>query len=754
MSSTLPNLPGFRSNKPVASKTKQAFKFVNGYPIPVPEAGDTGVKRQLTNYAALAAAAPQIAKPNLAALPTFISEDRKVMLFRAYFKESVDESALENFRVRKCEILCYLTDGSLQISEPKQENSGIPQGTFVRRHKIHSPNPDKEYMDSNDLVVGQNVTIYGRTFYIVDCDEWTRRTLESSGIAVPEAQPYPVDPYSKARSEFEQRETGADQTVYRGAVNNPMKEFMEASLGNASKNNRRLGQYLQNCNKVLRFDAYWDDSSRTYGKLHFLTFHYFLVDDTVEVKQKLEPNSGCDPVPQVLRRSYLKKDFGGTYMAGSGDKVDPSECIGYNDLFIGATLNVFGKQVVLIDADKFTRDFYLKGLGKDLGPSIIKKRPVKVFARETEPPSRDGGFGIGSEEDSRMSWESLHPKPPKKDMQKLLENDGKIMTFAAKLTPDTTKDQVDRERKFTISFFLSDDTLSVFEPPVRNSGVIGGKFAARGKYVNPTTNKYFAPDDLAVGAIVGINGRKFMINEVDPLTQSMMTSGGNKGFSPANIQKVINKLKAKLSLHSTDLAKTFRDLDEDASGFITYDELSEFLNNYFREPKLSTTEMFVIMRYFDRDGEGHIDLNEFSDKIVGKDLGVNNFDAGASAGGPGAQESEFAISEEDLIAYQKIAEAAQEESRLKQFLKVATKDFRGKTESIKNSRIQQAFRAKDTEFIKKISKSDFTDVLEKTVKLAPDRAAAVADDVWARNMLADSDLINHSQYSAAFTFDS
>ncbi|CAN0281913.1 unnamed protein product, partial [Discosporangium mesarthrocarpum] len=29
---------------------------------------------------------------------------------------------------------------------------------------------------------------------------------------------------------------------------------------------------------------------------------------------------------------------------------------------------------------------------------------------------------------------------------------------------------------------LADDTLSVFEPPVRNSGVVGGLFLARGKY--------------------------------------------------------------------------------------------------------------------------------------------------------------------------------------------------------------------------------------------------------------------------------
>ena len=34
---------------------------------------------------------------------------------------------------------------------------------------------------------------------------------------------------------------------------------------------------------------------------------------------------------------------------------------------------------------------------------------------------------------------------------------------------DTTK-PIDQDRRFIISYFLSDDTILVYEPPVRNSG--------------------------------------------------------------------------------------------------------------------------------------------------------------------------------------------------------------------------------------------------------------------------------------------
>lgn len=39
--------------------------------------------------------------------------------------------------------------------------------------------------------------------------------------------------------------------------------------------------------------------------------------------------------------------------------------------------------------------------------------------------------GIGSLEDSKQSCLSLIPQPPKKDVMKMLENDGKILRYLA-----------------------------------------------------------------------------------------------------------------------------------------------------------------------------------------------------------------------------------------------------------------------------------------------------------------------------------
>ena len=45
--------------------------------------------------------------------------------------------------------------------------------------------------------------------------------------------------------------------------------------------------------------------------------------------------------------------------------------------------------------------------------------------------------------------------------------DSNVLRFLGRM--DTTK-PIDQDRRFIISYFLSDDTILVYEPPVRNSG--------------------------------------------------------------------------------------------------------------------------------------------------------------------------------------------------------------------------------------------------------------------------------------------
>lgn len=58
---------------------------------------------------------------------------------------------------------------------------------------------------------------------------------------------------------------------------------------------------------MLRFFALWDDSDSLYGETRPVTIQYYLVDDTVEIREVHEANSGRDPFPILMRRQKLPK---------------------------------------------------------------------------------------------------------------------------------------------------------------------------------------------------------------------------------------------------------------------------------------------------------------------------------------------------------------------------------------------------------------------------------------------------------------
>jgi len=61
---------------------------------------------------------------------------------------------------------------------------------------------------------------------------------------------------------------------------------------------------------VLRFYAHWNDVSPdgVAIKRPFIV-HFFLADDTIEVLEGKEVNSGRDPFPALLKRMKLPKNF-------------------------------------------------------------------------------------------------------------------------------------------------------------------------------------------------------------------------------------------------------------------------------------------------------------------------------------------------------------------------------------------------------------------------------------------------------------
>mgnify|MGYP006163254909 CR=1 FL=1 len=83
------------------------------------------------------------------------------------------EDPNENYRIRKCIVYYYLEDDTIHIIESRVENSGIPQGVFLKRHKVPKPDGSGNY-EREDLNVGLDMNVYGRVFRIVSSDDFTR----------------------------------------------------------------------------------------------------------------------------------------------------------------------------------------------------------------------------------------------------------------------------------------------------------------------------------------------------------------------------------------------------------------------------------------------------------------------------------------------------------------------------------------------------------------------------------------------------
>lgn len=308
---------------------------------------------------------------------------------------------------------------------------------------------------------------------------------------------------------------------------------------------------------------------------------------------------------------------------------------------------------------------------------------------------------------------------------------------------------------------MSDDTLAVFEPPQRNSGFIGGKFLERGKHQNIDTGKFFDPKDFKLNGKIRICGRCFVVNA---MSGQIGGAKPKRSMGASNMKAIITKVENKLRRHGANLTRTFRMIDEDHSNTVTYDEMKKFLKAYFTVDELTDQEVFVVMRYFDSDGEGRIDYNEFAEKILGKDIGENSYNTTTSAdGGDTLAEGNLAMSQAELDKYQSILVAAVEKDRKKAFLTSSLKSFKRKAENIHTDKLNAAFRTNDVEFKREISFPRFESILVQqdahggnsgkwSLRMDKKEASVVAEELFRRQGLTKNDNMTWDQFHDTFSF--
>eukprot|EP00993_Chasmostoma_nieuportense_P002401 NODE_319_length_2416_cov_30.574050_g297_i0.p1 GENE.NODE_319_length_2416_cov_30.574050_g297_i0~~NODE_319_length_2416_cov_30.574050_g297_i0.p1 ORF type:complete len:755 (-),score=240.05 NODE_319_length_2416_cov_30.574050_g297_i0:151-2376(-) len=544
-----------------------------------------------------------------------LSLDRKVLRFQAFFKEGVHESPQEVDRVRKCIVYYFLEDDTIAVSEPKQDNSGIPgQGALIKRHAI--PGPNGETYSYEHFNIGAQLSFYGKTLKLVDCDLFTRKFLTGVGIEVPEPEEFPGDNYTRLR-----QQVGASM-VARKHKQGDNNDFVSAGGGRSTKLTAEqihgTKQFLLHDKKVLRFFCIWDDRTNLYGDVRLLTLHYFLADDTIEITETNPPNCGRDPFPSFVKRSKVLKQVDGKFSNPSASlsfKKEGGAHLTHEDLRIGAELTIFGRKFLIYDCDEFTQQFLREQYGlTDFTPiNISQPGPAKIHV---EPPPYNG---FGDEEDSLGSWKHLVLKAPKKDVQKYMQHANHQLKFELKMAGG---DPTNASRKFVLTYFMADDTLSIFEPAQRNSGITGGRFLQKQKVkkVGPDgmpTGECIQPADLYVGAHVTINTHKFVVMAADERSLELMEHHPHQ-FPSSNIDAIITKLRAMMLSNSSGLRQAFERADRDGSGALDYGEFAHTVERL--QLPLSEQEVMTVMRYFDKNSDGAVSWHEFMSMVMPPEL--------------------------------------------------------------------------------------------------------------------------------------
>lgn len=409
--------------------------------------------------------------------PAWVTNDRQVLRFFGYFQEKAVEAGRETLRTRRVVLCYYLSDCALSISEPRVPNSGMAQGEFMKRTVVIKP--DGSYFTPQDLRIGGAVKLYGRTLRLVDCDEATRTYYdEALGVELEAPRKYPDDTSSQV-DEIE-----------------AIKRRLRAKTAAAAESKAEAARkFHENGQKVLRFFVVWHDPHPLYPETRRYVLHYYLSDDTIEVVEPKEAPLHPQHHQQrervgnhhfavlISRRRVLKNDADS---AGSGAQIFGDHTLGKQllterDLRCGEWIYILSRAFLLEDCDPFTREYYLETHG------VTQER-----CEAAEPGTRTTASKwklFQAQEDPRagLSPAMLHrldahvqDNQARKPQDASL--DKKQLRFRAKFHGlDATRDP-NAKREFTLTYFLEDDTLAVFEPRMKNSGIAGGRFLDRGRF--------------------------------------------------------------------------------------------------------------------------------------------------------------------------------------------------------------------------------------------------------------------------------
>ena len=565
-----------------------------------------------------------------------VPKEEAALKFYAYYEENVQESAVENYRMRLVTITLFPNDNQIMIQEPRVPNNGLLGGMMLKKQRVplsleaaraQAPVhkgmrlPDlsnvPKWTSAKDFNVRSSVVMHGFRFFIYGCDDAARTYLtQVEGKKVPSNLPPPEDAYMTVF-----RPTRIDGSKKSERKNTIPGEYMFDIHEGSSQEAVRTQRFFRDGGKVLRFFAKWKDmdTEPIHGVWRFFEILYFVEDDTVSIIERHNPAEsqaeGGDfskSKLEVLNRTFLSRRRipRDCKMTALRSLAEDGFLSAAKDFAVGTRLKIYGREFYLYACDMFTRDFYLNNFQQRMAP---------------DENVENSGSSVNQQHSKKIVG-SLVLKPPKRDTTMWEKYSGEILRYKLRFHAPETEDAL--LRAFILPFYLEDGTIMVSDVAQRNTGFPGGKFLRKDKYrkrtglpvstsmqVGGEHSAVITHEDLVPGTVINISEFQFFIEDADEHTKSFLakdqksTGGCNSTVDPQRVALLLKAFGDYIVCRYANLTEAFRALDKNHDGYISLNEIRESLT--ISQIAKCDEELVALIMKFDANHDGRITYRDF-----------------------------------------------------------------------------------------------------------------------------------------------
>jgi len=272
--------------------------------------------------------------------------------------------------------------------------------------------------------------------------------------------------------------------------------------------------------RTLKFNGYFieqiTESPDETTRVRHVDLYYYLLDDTMHLEEPVQVNSGI-PQGQFHRRAILRHP-------------DSHEPYTLQDLTIGATIQVAGRLVHLINCDVATRT-YLQQIGHGLVPDPI---PVPY-----EPPASSSTSCSGSDRINHgkklTSMKYFMEASLGQNVQTKVNAHQPTNVLRFYLVWDPPGPGTSRST-YALHFYLYDQTIEIVHDKGNKEQAFSKLLsrrkmpkchvneiyndADRGVEANNPVGHYYDLNDLRIGTVLNVWGRPMTIIDCDPFTRA------------------------------------------------------------------------------------------------------------------------------------------------------------------------------------------------------------------------------------------